>query len=322
MTWDRIQRLAVAPPGAFRLFLAVLVLVSHSSRLDVGRFAVLLFFLLSGYWVRRIYQSEFQDRRWLTFYVSRWLRIAPLFFIVTLVAAMARGLPLGWENLTIFGIATTGRDPTGVSWSLDVELQFYLVAPLIFGLAGRRAVFTAITAALCLLGWWVKARFGIVTVLMYLPVFACGALIADARWSPDRKYALASLAGFVATTALIVAIPMTAAFLNKEKPHLFDDDLFGMLWALPLVPYVASSLWSRSGARDRDVGNWSYPLYLVHYPLIAFIVAHGHSKWIGVALAPVVALALYYGPDRFFERVRRAIIRGSWKPASPAAVKT
>jgi peptidoglycan/LPS O-acetylase OafA/YrhL len=312
----------VAPPGAFRLLLAVLVLISHASRVDVGRFAVLLFFLLSGYWVRRIYQSEFDDRKWLTFYISRWLRIAPLYFIVALAAAFARQLPLGWENLTILGIATTLHDPTGVSWSLDVELQFYLLAPLAFRLARRPGLFAAAVAVLAVIGWWVKARFGIVTVFMYLPAFACGALVAQTGWRPERKVALASLAGFLAITALILLIPATGAYLNKEKPHLLDDDLFGMLWALPLVPYVAASLWSRSGPRDRDVGNWSYPLYLVHYPLIALAVAHGHTKWIGVGLAPVVALALYYGPDRFFERLRRAIIRGAWKPTTPATVKT
>jgi peptidoglycan/LPS O-acetylase OafA/YrhL len=322
INWERARSIAVAPPGAFRLLLAFLVLISHSSRLDVGLLAVLLFFLLSGYWVRRIYQSEFEGRRWLTFYVSRWLRIAPLYFIVALVAAIARGLPLGWENLTIFGIASTGRDPTGVSWSLDVELQFYLLAPLVFQFSRRRVLSAAVIAVLAVLGWWVKARYGIVTVFMYLPVFAVGSLVAETGWRPDRNGALASLAGFILTTVLILLIPSTAVFLNKEKPHPLDDGLFGMLWMLPLLPYVAASLWSRSGPRDRDIGNWSYPLYLVHYPLIAFVVAHGQTKWIGVALAPLVALALYYGPDRLFERLRRAFIRGAWRTTSPAPIET
>jgi peptidoglycan/LPS O-acetylase OafA/YrhL len=319
---DRTQRIAVLPPGAFRLVLAFLVLLSHSSRLDVGRFAVLLFFLLSGYWVWRIYQTEFEGRRWLAFYISRWLRIAPLYFVVTFAVAAIRGLPIGWENITLIGVATTGRDPTGVAWSLDVELQFYLLAPLIFLLARRRGLFVAATAALSLLGWWLKVRFEVVTVFMYLPMFAFGALMADSGWRPGRKGALASLGAFIAVTALILAIPATAGLLDKTKTHPLDADIFGMLWALPLLPYVAASLGIRSGPFDRDVGNWSYPLYLVHYPLIATFVAHGHSKWIGVALAPMVALALYYGLDRFFERYRRRFIQGNWKAASPAVAKT
>jgi peptidoglycan/LPS O-acetylase OafA/YrhL len=126
----------------------------------------------------------------------------------------------------------------------------------------------------------------------------------------------------VAVTGLILWIPMTAMFLDKHKPHPFDLDLFSMLWTLPLIPYVASSLGVRSSVRDRDVGNWSYPLYLVHYPLIAVFVAHGHTKWIAIALAPLAALALYYGPDRLFERLRRSLIQGTWKGPSPATIKT
>jgi peptidoglycan/LPS O-acetylase OafA/YrhL len=321
VNWQRAGNLAVVPPGAFRLFLAFLVLVSHSSRLDIGHFAVLLFFLLSGYWVRRIYQSEFQDREWLTFYISRWLRIAPLYFIVVLFAAAVRGLSMGWENFTIFGIASTGRDPTGVSWSLDIELQFYLLAPVLFLLVRRTGLFAVVTALLCGFGWWLQARTGIATAFMYLPMFAVGSLIAETRWHPAERPALVSLAGFVAVTGLILVIPATAVFLDKNKPHPFDLDLFSMVWTLPLLPYVASSLGKRSSAFDRDVGNWSYPLYLVHYPLIAVFVAHGHSKWIGIALAPLVALALYYGPDRFFEHWRRRFIQGAWKSPSPSTVK-
>ncbi len=312
----------MAPPGAFRLFLAFLVLVSHASRFDIGHFAVLLFFLLSGYWVRRIYRSEFGERRWLTFYVSRWLRVAPLYYIVALLAAVIRGYPIGWDTFTIFGVASHDHDPTGVSWSLDVELQFYVLAPLLFALAPRRILFALATAILCAFGWWLKIRFQIETAFAYLPMFAIGSLIAETGWRPGRKQALASAAGFVAVTGLIVLIPATAAFIDKTRPHPFDLDLFSMLWTLPLLPYVAASLGTRSSALDRDVGNWSYPLYLVHYPLIAIFVAHGHSKWIGVALAPVVALALYYGPDRFFEHLRRNFIQGAWKPAPPATAKT
>ncbi len=38
-------------PGYFRLFLAALVFLHHSSRLHLGTFAVYIFFILSGYWI-------------------------------------------------------------------------------------------------------------------------------------------------------------------------------------------------------------------------------------------------------------------------------
>ena len=320
MPLDALKRFAVLPPGAFRLLLAAAVVVSHASRFDIGRLAVLLFFYLSGYWVSRIYESEFEGRRWLMFYVGRWLRIMPLYFIVVLAAAVLRGLPLSWENFTLVGVDTTGRDPTGVSWSLDIEMQFYLMMPLLFAAAWTRVLMLPVVAALTVFGWWVSFHFGIETALMYLPVFALGALNAERRWRPGRNLALLSAAGFLLFTALIAATPFTEAFLDKTKTHPFgfDQDWFSMIWMLPLLPYVACSLTEKSTPFDRDVGNWSYPLYLVHYPLIALAVAHGHSKWWGVALAPVIALALFYGADRRFERLRRWLINGGWRGRKPA----
>ena len=109
MTFDALKRSAVLPPGAFRLMLASAVVVSHASRFDVGRLAVLLFFYLSGYWVSRIYQSEFAGRRWLMFYVGRWLRITPLYFIAMLAAALALdGLRIATQTIRASTPLTTG----------------------------------------------------------------------------------------------------------------------------------------------------------------------------------------------------------------------
>ena len=41
MTFETLKRSAVLPPGAFRLLLAAAVVVSHASRFDIGRLAVL-----------------------------------------------------------------------------------------------------------------------------------------------------------------------------------------------------------------------------------------------------------------------------------------
>jgi peptidoglycan/LPS O-acetylase OafA/YrhL len=155
-------------------------------------------------------------------------------------------------------------------------------------------------------------------VLMYLPAFALGSWNAHSRWQPGPAVGLASLGAFVLFTAVIAAFPVTEGFLDKTRPHPFDQDWFSMLWMLPLIPYVAASLTKTSTRFDRDVGNWSYPLYLVHVPLIALCEMHHQTKWIGVALAPVVALLLFYGLDRRFERLRRWVLNSGWRLNKPA----
>jgi peptidoglycan/LPS O-acetylase OafA/YrhL len=303
----------ILPPGAFRMVLAMAVVISHVTRADIGRIAVLLFFFLSGFWVSKIYKGEFGRTDWRRFYASRWLRIAPLYFIVLTAYAFLRGDVIHPSSLTIFGLYTAKRDPLGVAWSLDIELQFYLLLPLFFVVAHRLSMTARVllTAALTAAGWWVHSRFGLGTVFMYLPTFALGALTEQTGWAPGPKAAAASLVGFGAVTVAFALIPYTSTFLDKTVPDPFDRDLFSMVWMLPILPYVAQSLAHKSSRLDRDVGNWSYPLYLVHWPLIALFVGWGLSKWLAVPFALAIALALFYGPDQIFERHRRLVVNGA-----------
>jgi peptidoglycan/LPS O-acetylase OafA/YrhL len=311
----RGSSIAILPPGAFRLVLAVVVMLSHVSRYDLGRLAVMLFFFLSGYWVSRNYLGEFGGRRSLAFYASRWLRIAPLYFLVLVPAILYTGQTIGPETILLLGVDTMGHDPLGVSWSLDIELQFYLLLPALLMLS--RGVLLPLTALLTGVGWFLHFRWGVNTAFMYLPAFTLGLLANEARWAPGPKLALASAAAFGLFTLAAAAIPYTHPFIDKTIPDPFDHDIFAMIWMLPLLPYVAQSLTSKSSAFDRDVGNWSYPLYLAHSLVISMFETHHLSKWAGVATACVVALALFYGFDQFVERGRKRLLAGLWaaKPA-------
>ena len=140
----------VLPPGGFRLLLAAAVLASHLSSLDIGRLAVMLFFYLSGYWTALIWRQKFAGSALLRFYAARYLRVWPLFFLVTVAAGLARNLPLHVENWILFGVGSTHRDPTGVSWSLDVEVQFYLLLPVVVAALDRMSLAAAILTALAI----------------------------------------------------------------------------------------------------------------------------------------------------------------------------
>ena len=45
-------------PGLLRLTLALFVVVSHLTRYEIGRPAVFVFFMLSGYWVMKMYAEK------------------------------------------------------------------------------------------------------------------------------------------------------------------------------------------------------------------------------------------------------------------------
>lgn len=297
------------PPGAFRLLLALAVVISHVSRLNVGGLAVLLFFYLSGYWVALIWKTKFGPGSILRFYTARYLRIAPLYLLAVAGAALLRGQPLHAENLTLFGVASTHRDPTGVAWSLDIELQFYILVPFLIAAIAASPVWLSATLLLAVSasGYWIATCTGIATVAIYLPAFALGTLTYVKAWKPSLRTAHISLAGFVAMTVLTALTP----FLDKSIPDPFDQTIWGFFWMLPLVPYVARSLTVRSTRFDRDLGNLSYPLYLVHFTIITLALSRfGDSavvKLAAAAVSIVVAMAAYLLIDRPVDswRIRR-----------------
>ncbi len=93
----------ILSPGMFRLVLALLVLLSHISRLQSGRIAVVLFFLLSGFWVSSLWLRKERQAHILRFYANRFLRIWPIYFIVAMAAAI--GLSSRWQR----PLASAGR---------------------------------------------------------------------------------------------------------------------------------------------------------------------------------------------------------------------
>ncbi len=115
-------------PGMVRIILAMMVVVQHLSRFQTGDVAVMVFFMLSGYWVMRMFDEKYRSlpRSLLTFDVSRFLRVWLLYATVFLMSnagfALAFGLyePWAWAAVTIIGVATHRQYLIGVTWSFDI----------------------------------------------------------------------------------------------------------------------------------------------------------------------------------------------------------
>jgi peptidoglycan/LPS O-acetylase OafA/YrhL len=291
----------VVPPGAFRLLLAAAVVLSHVSHLDIGIIAVVLFFYLSGYWVSKVWDEKFEGRNAPMFYLARYLRIAPLYLLVLITAALALGMPLAPRYLALLGVASATRgNPLVVAWSLDIELQFYLLLPLMVAAARRASPALVMVGAVAIsaVTWVVDP--GVVTVFRFLPIFAAGLLTYRTDWRPSERTAGLSVIAFAGACALAALTP----FIDKTSPDPFNHEIFAMLWAAPLLPYVARSLHVRGAKMDRHLGNISYPLYLVHAPVISVLLSHGGNRPEGVALACIVAVALYMIVDRPVDALR------------------
>jgi len=184
----------------------------------------------------------------------------------------------------------------GIAWSLEIEVQFYLLAPFLTRIfrvrdaTRRRVLLVAIILATQVLGLclryasydygWGWARLGI---LNYSSFFFAGFLVADLylcghlKWPEDDASVLTrspmrSLLPFMADAA-IVACAFAVAWLLREW----------LSWqhvAIPLLVFAAYAFAFRSRIVRAILtsgsvviyGGWCYSIYLYHAYLLGFLL--------------------------------------------------
>ena len=320
-----MRQLRLLGPGMLRFVLAAMVVVSHLTSLNIGRPAVLLFFMLSGYWVSRLFAGWQASVP--AFYASRTLRVWPLYAVVTVLAWLlhAHGSQVRpdslWSALTLLGLAARSGDVIGVSWSLDIELQFYLAIPLITLAVQRLQPIWLLALAVAAFSLGV-ALFAaqVPTLLFYLPAFLAGFAFYRLHWQPSAGQVRASLVAAAAFTAAAAMVPPLNGLLFKaDFTDSLAENLGHMAWILLLAPFVAWNINQPSDRLDRWLGDLSYPLYLVHLPVVRLLaevmpVTEAGGKLVAVVAVMVVSIALFMGVDRPLEARRQRL----WRKAKPA----
>ena len=275
-------------PGLFRLFLAELVFVDHVTRFDIGGTAVYVFFCLSGYWIYKMFSGRYIHARqpYLTYAISRLWRLLPTFWLVTVVSLTVlfflRELGRAWSIVDhfhfllstafIFGYRTLPIRPIGPAWSLDIEMQFYCLAPILALLLMRRKmppaillIFTAVLSLGLLFG------FHSVSVLSYLPFFAMGMAAAATDWRPSGRFTLASIALIILGTLACLVSPWRGVLLLGSHPGPLSiyNTHAQILLAILAFPYAIYTTRQKGSAFDGIFADLSYIVYLLHYPFIA-----------------------------------------------------
>lgn len=203
------------------------------------------------------------------------------------------------------------------AWTLAVELQFYLLAPFLVRLGTvRLAALTVLAFALRRLAIdWARAEGVGFDGSAFLPLILCFFLLGMLGYRLYRLYRslalpvwsrrcveLGSLAG-----SLLLILTGSDIVYELELPF----DAFFLLFA-PLLPGLFA--FSHGKRWDAWLGEFSYPVYLIHFALAQLLYrALVPEQWVGelTLLSTLLVSAAYiYSVDRPIQRLRARIAAG------------
>jgi peptidoglycan/LPS O-acetylase OafA/YrhL len=323
---DGLRALAVVP---------VILFHAGFSVFSGGFIGVDVFFVISGFLITSLLMNDLAQGRFslLTFYERRARRILPaLFLIVALTVPAAWFLfPMGqlkefgesvasvsvfasniffWLHTGYFETASELK-PLLHTWSLAVEEQYYLAAPILLRLLWRYArkalmpaLFAVTVAGLAIAEYgtrmWPEAAFFLAHTRIWELAIGALAALAVIRWGGPRRNNVLSMLGL----AMIVG----AVFLyDRGTPFP------GVFALLPVVGTVLVLVFAGTGTLTNrilsmpvfvGIGLISYSAYLWHQPLFAYtryvsIQDPATSVMIGLSAA---SLGLAYLSWRFVEQ--------------------
>lgn len=285
--WREIQ----TNPGGYSAFDRAVAWLSVPTPF-LGSF-VMLFFVISGFCVHRPLREGALAAG--PYFARRLLRIYPPYLaaaVLSLMASVWLGetlttgkcvsvLLLAQNYVSGWSMPVSAGQPAGnpALWSIPVEVELYLAYPALRWLVARWSWGLALTvvggvSALALAGYHAGARMMEGNFAMYWILWCSGAWLRE-RWAGGVLGAppagLAVAAGLSLATALALGLRGVGGLTQLCWGVVY----FWILWKV----LSASTAGFAGGKRLRALGDWSYSLYLLHFPLL-FITG---SAWVALA---------------------------------------
>ena len=288
--------------GTYRTLLAVMVIFLHLGGLPViGGYAVFGFYILSGYLMTLIMQKNYGYSRGGVgrYAVNRFLRIYPIYWMSCLVSLLliywlgeeyVRGfhssifypddLASVLRNILLFFPSLDEPRLTPPSWALTVEIFYYICIGL--GLSKSRSITItwflisiAYAVAVNVLGLGWNYKYFIIPAAS-LP-FSTGALLFHYREElvslVERRFASGHLPALL--FALVLLNWAAGYYLGTLRGFSFYINY--ILCASVLITLLNKrSLPMISRKVDKILGDFSYPVYLIHYQvgLLVMVLLH------------------------------------------------
>jgi len=282
-----------------------LVVLGHLFSYPRGGFlGVDIFFVISGYIIsKRILGKSYKNIR--DFYIKRIKRIFPPLLLTIMIIAFGMVILkdyfftsyikyiLTFTLNLVFLRDQSSYNFSGVStyspithlWSLSIEEQFYLLAPLFFLLARlRRGIYfiTALTLASLFLYISNFSEFGgmgnyFSSLGRFWEILA-GVVLATAEVRFSKVYLKWQRIGNVAIMYTLLSFLLVIAFtLTDESKFLRLGQVIVVVITALLIPLERG--WLLNNKFISYIGIRSYGIYLYHIPIFYLMLTLSHSIW-------------------------------------------
>lgn len=284
-----------------RLYAATLVILVHSYILAgggasdnffmfpimYGSTGVTLFLVLSGFLFTLIANGGKKELKYAPFITNRLLRVFPLFIVVAFTAmAINRETATFNDFLSIFLFSNLASSPTikflGPTWTIAVELQFYLIFPFIMAFVrniGRRyvlglLVFWALWRTLIIYqvnpmdGTPVDNGFYYMTIIGRLDQFLIGIIAAFIYLDYKRFFSNPAVLVIAVASAMLMMyyLPNWGAWYSPWPKMALLGMLEPIAWAFLIISYLSCSFpkFLFVSTVTAALGELSYSAYITH----------------------------------------------------------
>jgi peptidoglycan/LPS O-acetylase OafA/YrhL len=209
-----------------------------------------------------------------------------------------------------------------ITWSLEIEIQFYLIAPLIMTTLTlrpwiRRAVLSILAIGSLSAQTLIIRSHPVMasSVIAYLPFFVAGIMVCDLAiasdlWRGQRSLAWDAIGGIAIVGGY--SIPSSGFWGSAVMPVLFGTGIMAVFRGTALARVMALR-WLTA------IGGMCYTIYLLHVPLI-YLLGHitrhalvGYNLELNAGIQTILlSLPIFLACSLYFLAIEKPCMNKRW----------